>query len=79
MANHAVKVTIPIFKTAFPGCQAVFALDNESKYWSCAADALRVENMNFYSGGKQRVCCRRLRAWQGATTASVISPSLLQP
>ena len=77
-AAPSTRCTTPISNAAFPGCQAVFAFDNASNNCSYAADALRVENMNFYPGGKQRVCCGRLRAWQGTTTANVISPSLLQ-
>ena len=48
-----VKVAVPIFNAAFPGCQAVFAFDNASNHCSYAADALRVESMNLNPGGKQ--------------------------
>ena len=53
MVNHTAKVAIPIFNATFPGCQAVFPFDNASNHCSCAADALRVENMNLHPGGKQ--------------------------
>lgn len=53
MVDHTVKVAIPIFNAAFPGCQAVFMFDNASNHSSYAADALRVENMNLHPGGKQ--------------------------
>ncbi len=53
MVDHTVKVAIPIFNAAFPGCQAVFLFDNASNHSSYAADALRVENMNLHPGGKQ--------------------------
>ena len=32
MVNHIVKVAIPIFNAAFPGCQAIFAFDNASNH-----------------------------------------------
>ena len=48
-----MKVAVPIFNATFPGCQAVFAFDNASNHCSYAADALRVENMNFHPGDKQ--------------------------
>lgn len=53
MVDHTVKVAIPIFDAAFPGCQAVFAFDNASSHNAYAADALRVGNMNLNPGGKQ--------------------------
>ena len=53
MVYHSVKVVIPIFNAAFPGCQAVFAFDNASNQCSYAADALQVENMNLHPRGKQ--------------------------
>ena len=53
MVNNTVKVAIPIFNAAFPGCRAVFAFDNASNHFSYAADALRVGNMNLYPEGKQ--------------------------
>ena len=53
MVDHTVKVAIPIFNAAFPGCQAVFLFDNASSHSSYADDALRVENMNLNPGGKQ--------------------------
>ena len=55
MVDHTVKVAIPIYNTAFPGCQAVFLFDNASNYSIYAANALRVENMNLHPGGKQGV------------------------
>ena len=38
-----------------PGCQAVYLFGNASNHPSCAADALRVENMNLHPGGKQSI------------------------
>ena len=55
MVDHTVKVAIPIFNAAFPGCQAIFAFDNASNHCSYATDALRVENMNLNPGGKQGI------------------------
>ena len=53
MVNQTVKVAIPIFNAAFPGCQAIFEFDNASNHCSYTTDALRVENMNLNPGGKQ--------------------------
>ena len=53
MANHTAKVAIPIFNSAFPSYQAVFAFDNASNHCAYTANALRVENMNLHPGGKQ--------------------------
>ena len=53
MVNRTTKVAIPIFNATFPSCQAVFAFDNVSNHCPCAADALRVENMNLHPGGKR--------------------------
>ena len=55
MVNHTVKVAIPIFNAAFPGCQAVFLFDNASNHSTYAADALRVGNTGLRPGGKQGV------------------------
>ena len=52
--DRTVKVAIPIFNAAFPGCQAVFLFDNASNHSIYAAD-VRVENMNLHPGGKQGV------------------------
>ena len=55
MVDHIVKVAVPIFNAAFPGCQAIFLFDNASNHSSYAADAHRVGNMNLHSGGNQGV------------------------
>ena len=34
MVDHTVKVAVPIFNAAFPGCQAVFPPDNASNHSS---------------------------------------------
>ena len=54
-AAPSTRYTVPIFNTAFPGCQAVFAFDNASNHCSYAANAFRVGNMNLHPGGKQSV------------------------
>ena len=53
MVEHTMRVALPIFKLAFPGCQALFAFDNASNHSSYAKDALLVSNMNLGPGGKQ--------------------------
>lgn len=54
MVDHAAKAAIPIFNAALPDCQAVVLFDNASNH-SCAAGALRVENINLHPGGKQNM------------------------
>ena len=53
MVEHTMKVALPIFRWAFPGCQALFAFDNASNHSSFAPDALVVSRMNRNPGGKQ--------------------------
>jgi hypothetical protein len=58
-SEHLVKqleeVTIPLFNLAFPGCRALFVLDNATLHRSYKDDALRARNVNLYPGGKQAI------------------------
>lgn len=51
MVEQAIYEAIPIFKLAFPGCDALFAFDNASNHSCFAADALVVSKMNLNPGG----------------------------
>lgn len=51
MVDQAVYEAIPIFKLAFPGCDALFAFDNASNHSSFASDALVASKMNLNPGG----------------------------
>ena len=53
MVEHTIKAALPIFRWAFPGCQAVFAFDNASNHSAFAPDALLASQMNLNPGGKQ--------------------------
>ena len=44
---------IPIFKTLFPNCVAVFAFDNSSNHSAYHSDALLANRMNFRPDEKQ--------------------------
>jgi len=63
MVDHTLQIAIPIFKFAFPGCEALFAFDNASNRYVFASDALLVSRMNRNPGGQQA----RLRpGWIGS-------------
>ncbi|RPA78671.1 hypothetical protein BJ508DRAFT_349096 [Ascobolus immersus RN42] len=51
MVNHLVNIAIPIFRKAFPCCQALFAFDNASNHVAFADDALVAGRMNLSPGG----------------------------
>lgn len=53
MVEHTIRVAVPIFRYAFPGCQALFAFDNASNHCCYATDALVASKMNQNPGGSQ--------------------------
>jgi hypothetical protein len=53
MVDHALTIALPIFRVAFPGCQALFAFDNASNHCCYKNDALLSAKMNLGPGGKQ--------------------------
>ena len=53
MVEQTVKVAMPIFKYAFPSCQALFAFDNASNHCCYAPDALLASAVNLNPGEKQ--------------------------
>jgi len=53
MVDHAISIALPIFRLAFPGCQALFAFDNASNHCCYKSDALLAAKMNLGPGGKQ--------------------------
>jgi len=53
MVHHTMQIALPIFRVAFPGCQALFAFDNASNHSCFASDALLASKMNCGSGGAQ--------------------------
>lgn len=53
MIDHVLRVAVPIFEVAFPGCQALFAFDNASNHCSFATDALVANKMNLGPAGRQ--------------------------
>lgn len=58
MVDHLVTIAIPIFRKAFPCCQALFAFDNASNHMAYAEDALLVSRMNLSPGGASVPCMR---------------------
>ncbi|KAF8543086.1 hypothetical protein BDD12DRAFT_933621 [Trichophaea hybrida] len=53
MVWHTLRIALPIFRYAFPGCQALFAFGNASNHCTYADNALVVSHMNLNPGGKQ--------------------------
>ena len=53
MVEHAVHVALPIFRYAFPNCQALFAFDNASNHCSFSDGALVAKRINLNPGGQQ--------------------------
>ena len=52
MVEHVVHIALPIFRYAFPNCQALFAFDNASNHCSFSEDALVAKRMNLNPGGR---------------------------
>ena len=55
MVEHAIRIALPIFRYAFPNCQALFAFDNASNHCSFSEDALVAKRMNLNPGGQQPI------------------------
>lgn len=53
MIEHTIRVALPIFHYAFPGCQALFAFDNASNHCAFSDKALVASKMNLNPGGRQ--------------------------
>ena len=53
LVQQVTNVAIPIFETAFPGCQALFLFDNATSHAAFAPDALRAKSMSLRPGGSQ--------------------------
>lgn len=52
MVEHTINIALPIFRYAFPGCQALFSFDNASNHCSFSSNALVANKMNLNPGGK---------------------------
>lgn len=57
MVDHTILVAEPIFRYAFPNCQALFAFDNASNHCYFAKDILVAEKMNRNPGSTQPKIC----------------------
>ena len=53
LVDQVLKLAIPVFETAFPGCQALFLFDNATSHAAYSKDALRASSMNLRPGGGQ--------------------------
>ena len=52
---QVLRVAIPIFESAFPGCQGLFLFDNATSHAAFAPDALLAKRMNLRPGGEQTI------------------------
>jgi len=71
MVEHTARVAVPIFKRAFPDCEALFAFDNASSHCAFAVDASVASKMNLLSGGKQPLLRDGLPQAQHAPTDDI--------
>jgi len=53
LIEQVIKVVIPIFELAYPGCQALFLFDNATSHSAFATDALQAKKMSLRPGGAQ--------------------------
>ena len=53
MVEQTLRAAVPIFRYAFPGCQALWAFDNASNHCCFSTDALVAHKMNRNPGGEQ--------------------------
>ena len=53
MVYRTIQIALPIFQVAFPGCQALFAIDNAFNHSCFASDTLLATKINCGSGGAQ--------------------------
>jgi len=65
--EQVLKIGIPIFETAFPGCEALFLFDNATSHSAYASNALRASAMNLCPGGEQVA----LRSGQNSLTNEI--------
>ena len=55
LVEQVLKLAIPVFESAFPGCQALFLFDNATSHSVYSSDVLRACMMNLLPGGGQAV------------------------
>ena len=67
LVEQVLKLVIPVFEAAFPGCQALFLFDNATSHSAYSHDALRACMMNLRPGGKQA----HLRPGMNSLTAEI--------
>lgn len=53
MIERTIRIALPIFRYAFPGCQALFAFDNASNHCAFSDKALVASKMNLNPEGQQ--------------------------
>ena len=73
MVKHAVCVTPPIFRYAFPNCQALFAFGNASNHRPPSEDALVAKQINLNPGGQQPIMREGFDYERGPPQAMVFS------
>ena len=65
LVDQVLKLAIPIFEVAFPGCQALFLFDNATSHSAYTKDALRASTMNLRPGGAQAQLCPGINSLTG--------------
>lgn len=60
-----LSLTIPIFETAYPDCQALFLFDNVTSHSAYILDRLRVPSLNLYPGGAQPLLSSGIKSLTG--------------
>jgi len=53
LVEQVLKLAIPVFESAFPGCQAPFLFNNATSHSAYSSDTLRACMMNLPPGGGQ--------------------------
>ena len=71
LVDQVLRLAIPIFESAFPGCQALFLFDNATSYSAYTADALRASSMNLRPGRAQQPLRSGINSLTGEIQAMV--------
>jgi len=73
LVEQVLKLAIPVFESAFPGCQAFLFFDNATGHSAYSSDALRACMMNLRPGGGYAVLRPGRNSMTGAIQPMVIA------
>jgi len=73
LVEQVLKLAIPIFETAYPGCHALFLFDNATSHFAYSPNALRATSMNLRPGGAQLPLRSGINSLNGEIQAMVQS------